>query len=132
MTIAEKIRQQRRLANISQEEFSKLAGVSLKTVQRWENGERSPRMEEMKRIAQGLNISINDLLDNSQRNEDIPQIQVVPTQAKSSHSQETNTGMAIMTLQDGRKFEVPATPEGYAFLTNLFTMSLHQASAVTA
>ena len=132
MTIAEKIRQQRRLANISQEEFSKLAGVSLKTVQRWENGERSPRMEEMNRIAQGLNISINDLLDSSPENKDNLPITIIPSQNKTSHSQETNTGMAIMTLQDGHKFEVPATPEGYAFLTNLFTMSLHQASAVTA
>ena len=132
MTIAEKIRQQRRLANISQEEFSKLAGVSLKTVQRWENGERSPRMEEMNRIAQGLNISINDLLDSSPENKDNLPITIIPSQNKTSHSQETNTGMAIMTLQDGHKFEVPATPEGYAFLTNLFTMSLHQASPVTA
>ena len=132
MTIAEKIRQQRRLANISQEEFSKLTGVSLKTVQRWENGERSPRMEEMNRIAQGLNISINDLLDSSPENKDNLPITIIPSQNKTSHSQETNTGMAIMTLQDGHKFEVPATPEGYAFLTNLFTMSLHQASAVTA
>ena len=47
-------------------------------------------------------------------------------------SQETNTGMAVMTLDNGKKIEAPATPEGYAFLTNLFTLSLRQASAVNA
>lgn len=129
MTTAEKIRQQRRLANISQEEFSYLVGVSLKTVQRWEKGERSPRMDEINKVAQVLNVPASELMDTPE-NENTPQIQVIPSQNKTSQSQEINTGMAVMTLQDGRKFEVPATPEGYAFLKDLFSISLH--GAVTA
>ena len=39
MTIAEKIRYQRKLAKKSQDELSEIVGVSLKTVQRWESGE---------------------------------------------------------------------------------------------
>ena len=129
MTTAEKIKQQRKLANLSMEDFGELIGVSLKTVQRWEKGERSPRMKDINRIAKELNIPASELMD-SPENENAPQIQVIPSQNKTSQSQEINTGMAVMTLQDGRKFEVPATPEGYAFLKDLFSISLH--GAVTA
>lgn len=65
MTVAEKIRQQRRLANISQYELSKRAGVSLKTVQRWETEQRSPRMEEIQKLASVLGVPVTELLSDS-------------------------------------------------------------------
>ena len=65
MTVAEKIRQQRRLANISQDELSKRAGVSLKTVQRWEAEQRSPRMEEIQKLATVLGVPVTELLSDS-------------------------------------------------------------------
>ena len=58
MTIPEKIRQRRKSLHISQEELSNLVGVSLKTVQRWESGERSPRIEEMTKLVDVLNMSL--------------------------------------------------------------------------
>lgn len=32
--------------------------------------------------------------------------------------------MAVITLENGRKMEAPATPEGYAFLEDLLAISL--------
>lgn len=39
-------------------------------------------------------------------------------------TQERNTNMATFTTKDGARFEAPATPEGYAFLKEVFAMSL--------
>ena len=117
MTVAEKIRQQRRLANISQDELSKRAGVSLKTVQRWEAEQRSPRMEEIQKLASVLGVPVTELLSDSPA--PAPVVQVIPTQEKST--QERNTGMLSITFENVRKIEVPATPEGYAFLREVAT-----------
>ncbi len=123
MKIADKIRQQRRLENITQEELSGLVGVSLKTIQRWENGERSPRIQEIQKLADILSVPVEYLINSNDMSDSTdPQIQLIPTQSRAS--QETNTGMAILTLENGRKIEAPATPEGYAFLKDLFAMSL--------
>lgn len=67
MKIGEKIRQQRRLMNIKQEELSRLVGVSLKTVQRWENGERSPRMEEIENLSNALKKPLSYFIGNTEK-----------------------------------------------------------------
>ena len=67
MKIGEKIRQQRRLMNIKQEELSRLVGVSLKTVQRWENGERSPRMEEIESLSNALKKPLSYFIGNTEK-----------------------------------------------------------------
>ena len=129
MAVGDKIMYQRKLKRIKQADLADKIGVSLRTLQRWELGQYFPNTEDISKIAQVLNIPASELMD-SPENENAPQIQVIPSQNKTSQSQEINTGMAVMTLQDGRKFEVPATPEGYAFLKDLFSISLH--GAVTA
>ena len=63
MKIGEKIRQQRRFMNIRQEELSKRVGVSLKTIQRWENGERSPRMGEIESLSKALEKPLSYFID---------------------------------------------------------------------
>ena len=62
MGIGEKIKQQRKLSGLSQEKLGGQVGVSLKTIQRWENGERSPRIEEIKNLAGALNTSVEYLM----------------------------------------------------------------------
>ena len=128
-TLSERILRARKLKKLSREELAEQMGVSAMTIRRWEKFNTSPRMEEIHKLAQVLNVPVSEFID-SPENENAPQIQVIPSQNKTSQSQEINTGMAVMTLQDGRKFEVPATPEGYAFLKDLFSISLH--GAVTA
>ena len=61
MKIGEKIKGVRRLLNISQEDLSDQVGVSLKTVQRWEAGVRSPRVQELQKLSKVLNIPVGEL-----------------------------------------------------------------------
>ena len=126
MAIGDKIMYQRKLKRIKQADLADKIGVSLRTLQRWELGQYFPNTEDISKIAQVLNIPVSELIDTP-TNENAPQIQVIPSQSKTSNTQETNTAMAVMTLENDKKFEVPATPEGYAFLTNLFAMSLNNA-----
>ncbi len=120
MMIGDKIRYQRKLNNIRQETLGDLIGVSTKTVQRWENGERSPRLEEMTKLAEVLNVPVTYFTEDSS----------VPVLMKNEQS-ERKQNIAVITLENGRKVEAPATPEGYAFLERLFAMSLSgQPSAV--
>ena len=131
MAIGDKIMYQRKLKRIKQADLADKIGVSLRTLQRWELGQYFPNTEDISKIAQVLNVPVSEFMD-SPDNKDNPQIAVVPSQAKTSPSHETNTAMAVLTLQDGHKIEVPATPEGYSFLKDLFTISLQNAPAVTA
>ena len=62
MLIGDKIRQQRREIGITQENLSEKMGVSLKTIQRWESGIRSPRMEEINKLADKLQTTTGYLM----------------------------------------------------------------------
>ena len=62
-TFAERLRILRKKNGLTQLQLGALIGVSLKTVQRWENSERQPRLDEIKKLVQALNVSENDLLN---------------------------------------------------------------------
>lgn len=128
MSIGDKIRQQRRILGMKQEELSKQVGVSLKTVQRWESGERSPRMEEMDKLAEVLNVPSYYFMRVD--NDFFGKEHLIPT--KENTTQERNTNIAVITLENGKKVEAPATPEGYAFLKEVFAMSLAGTAVATA
>ena len=64
MTIAERIKQQRKIHDVSQEELSNKSGISVKTIQRWESAERSPRIDELQKVSQVLNVPLEDLIVN--------------------------------------------------------------------
>ena len=57
MTIGERIRVQRKRINIKQEELSDRLGVSAKTIQRWEAGERMPNTKMLPKLAEVLDTS---------------------------------------------------------------------------
>ena len=128
MLMGEKIRLQRKRSSITQEDLSRLAGVSLKTIQRWENGERSPRADEMNRLAEALKVSPGYFLDGADDSLALPE--GIKERKNTNMTRERNTNMAVITLENGKKVEAPATPEGYAFLKEVFAMSL--AGAATA
>ena len=133
MTIPEKIRQRRKSLHISQEELSNLVGVSLKTVQRWESGERSPRIEEMTKLVDVLNMSLGYVVGTEDDNKqpispELSEKNVLSI--KENKSEEKNTNMASIILDNGRRVEAPATPEGLAFLKEVFAMSLGNAGVM--
>lgn len=57
-----RIKRLREKVGMSQTELGNAVGVALQTVFRWEAGIRSPRMEEVARIAAALNVSESELL----------------------------------------------------------------------
>ena len=62
MLMCEKIRQQRKNMNITQDDLGQKIGVSLKTVQRWENGERTPNSSIIPKLANALNTTVSYLM----------------------------------------------------------------------
>ena len=54
----------RKKAGLTQEELAHSSGYSIMTIRRWEWGERSPRVEEIKALAKALGVPENDLLND--------------------------------------------------------------------
>ncbi|MCR4951885.1 MAG: helix-turn-helix domain-containing protein [Solobacterium sp.] len=67
MTFGEKLREARKEAKLSQEEFAEKIGVSRSAVAKWESDRGMPDVENLKVIASLLNISIDYLLDDDSR-----------------------------------------------------------------
>ncbi len=62
-TIAKNIKKYRNKLGISQDKLSKLAGVTLHTLTKIETGATpDPRIETLKKIAKGLNVSVDELI----------------------------------------------------------------------
>jgi transcriptional regulator with XRE-family HTH domain len=64
MTFGEKLKKSRNEAGLSQEKLAELIMVSRSAVAKWETDKGMPDINNLKLIAQALNISIDYLLDN--------------------------------------------------------------------
>ncbi len=63
MALAKNIKKHRQKADLSQDKLSKLAGVTLHTITKIESGATlDPRVETVKRIADALKCSVDELL----------------------------------------------------------------------
>ena len=123
MSIAEKIRQQRRLMSLSQEELAYRVGVSLKTVQRWEAEERSPRMGEITKLSEALNTPINTLIGTEEDESE----SILHTKQQSNNERSLNRGMLVFETQDGKRFEAPPTDIGMKYLERMLSLSMGNA-----
>lgn len=63
MTLGEKLKRARRAAGLSQEQLGAQIGVSRSAIAKWESEKGLPDIENLKGIAQRLNVSIDVLLD---------------------------------------------------------------------
>lgn len=61
--IGNDLRSIRRKRGLSQEAAAQIIGVSMMTLRRWEADERVPRLSELQRIAQALNITAEELIN---------------------------------------------------------------------
>ena len=61
--LSQKVKNLRKLKGLSQNELSKNSGLSLRTIQRVENGETEPTGETLKRISSALDVTPNKLID---------------------------------------------------------------------
>ena len=65
MTIAEKLYKLRSDNGLSQQAFADKVGVSQSAINYWENGDRQPRISQIKKIAKTFDIALYMLLDDS-------------------------------------------------------------------
>ena len=61
MTIAEKLYKLRNDTGLSQKEFADKIGASQSAVNYWENGNRQPRIAQIKKIAKAFDIALHIL-----------------------------------------------------------------------
>lgn len=65
MTIGDKIRNYRKMAGLTQKQLGDLSGTSETTIKQYEAGKRQPRVEQLQKIANTLQILPTDLLDGA-------------------------------------------------------------------
>ena len=65
MTIGQRIKEARKSTGLTQRELAERAGTATGTIQQYELGKRQPRIEQLQRIADALNISAYDLIENA-------------------------------------------------------------------
>ena len=63
LELSKKIKELRTRKGLSQEELSEEAGLSLRTIQRIENGETEPRSDSLKKLATSLGAFPDELID---------------------------------------------------------------------
>ncbi len=61
--IGDRIKICRKNAGITQKELADMAGISLMSIRRYENNERQPRIDHIKKIASILKVSISELME---------------------------------------------------------------------
>lgn len=60
--MGEKLRAARKAAGLSQVELAQIVGCTQKDISRWENCEREPMASSLKKLAQALGCSMDDLV----------------------------------------------------------------------
>ena len=117
MTLGEKIKHERKVFSMGQEELSEKLDVSLKTLQRWESNERSPRVEQIIQLSKIFGLMPEYFLSETKTTPSI-------VEEEKSEKTKTSENMASLILETGQKFTAPATPEGLAFLKDIYLASL--------
>ena len=68
MTFGEKLKDARKESGLSQGQLAEKMSVSRSAIAKWENDKGMPDVNNLKAIAQLLNISIDYLLDDDEKN----------------------------------------------------------------
>ena len=68
MNLGEKILKERKKKGLSQEELGELVNVTRQTISNWELGATLPNPEQLKKLSQALEMSIDKLLENDVAN----------------------------------------------------------------
>ena len=111
MDISTRIKERRKIMRFTQEQLSKLVGVSCITLRRWEAGERTPNSSLIPKLAEILNTSVEYLmglnLDKapaSPLKQDAPEFSIKEKDLISS-------GKVLYYENNGKRFILPATPD---------------------
>lgn len=69
MDVAEKIRYFRQQKGLSQEQLEKRAGIHEQSIRKYELGVRKPKLDQLKKIVGGLEVSVIEFIDIEIENE---------------------------------------------------------------
>ena len=67
MTFGEKLKEARKESGLSQEQLAEKMSVSRSAIAKWETDKGMPDVNNLKVIAQLLNVSVDDLLDDEEK-----------------------------------------------------------------
>lgn len=67
MTLGEKIKSIRNSRNMTQEQLSQISGISIAGIKKYETNDRKPKSDQLQKIAEALQISVNVFIDNEVR-----------------------------------------------------------------
>lgn len=67
MTIGQRIKNARKQQGLTQEQLAQRLGLATGTIQQYELGKRQPRIEQLRRIADALNVEWTDLVPEGDR-----------------------------------------------------------------
>jgi len=65
--ISNRIKEFRETKGLTQEDLAKSAQLSRPVISQFEQGQRTPSLKALQRIAKALNVEVNDLLGSSQK-----------------------------------------------------------------
>ena len=68
--VGEKIKKYRTLRNLSQQQLANKCGLSKNAIWNYENNQRTPTIESLYKIADSLEIGINELTNNIKKQDD--------------------------------------------------------------
>lgn len=71
MEFSERLKDLRKQAHLTQVELAKILGIVQSSYADWERGKKKPTQENLVKIAQILNVSVDYLIGNSEENSDV-------------------------------------------------------------
>ncbi|WP_247926137.1 helix-turn-helix domain-containing protein [Streptococcus parasanguinis] len=78
MAFAERLKELRKQAHLTQVELAKRLGIGQSSYADWERGKKKPTQENLVKIAQILNVSVDYLVGNSEnKDEDLDNIELL-------------------------------------------------------
>ena len=61
MSFSDRLKEERKNAGLTQAQISEKLGITVQSYSQYETGKRNPKVETQKKLADALNISLNDL-----------------------------------------------------------------------
>lgn len=124
MRLGEKIKEFREKAGLTQEELAEKMEVQRNTVWRWENQKANLKADNVQKLSVVLNVDPTDLIENDETSSNtmLKNANFIPNMQTTEKV--SNRNMATVTLKNGAILTAPATPEGFAFLKDLYAMSM--------
>ena len=114
MTMNLMIKNLRKNKGITQEQLAESVGVSLMTVRRWEWGNTTPNSSMLKKLAEVLDTTPENLLDDN-TNENV----ISSITGQKSKMPFKNTGLSLVYERNGERMELPPTEESYAIFREI-------------